>query len=256
MTTANNANGFLGDVADGAFIGIGGSGLQRKPMALVRELAASGATGLRILSYLGSVDVDYLIAAGVVAEVHSAGVSLDGFGLAPAFRNSRQDGSVRYVEWSEGSLAASLEAAAVGLPSMPAPTSPGSALVAVNPHLKTAADPFDGSTTVFAQGLSLDLCLLHLSAVDDVGNGYVVGDCAADQLLARAASRTVATADEEVAADPLRAAIPRLWLTETFVVESGSWPTGSHPAALVDVAAMTRWAGKGGSDTTILEARR
>ncbi|MCP3975763.1 MAG: acyl CoA--acetate/3-ketoacid CoA transferase subunit alpha [bacterium] len=254
MTSAEAAS-LLGDLASGSLVAIGGTGLQRKPMTLVRALARSGATDLRIVSYLGSVDVEYLIATGVVAEVHSAGVGLDGFGLAPAFRSGRQNRSLRFVEWSEGSLATSLQAAALGLPSMPTPTSPDSAVVDQNPFLGSFPDPFDGTSTVSAQALQIDLCLLHLSGVDERGNGYITGDYGADQLLARAATRTVATADELVVADPRLAAIPRLWLAATQVVTAGSWPTGSHPSALVDVTAVGRWAGKPGDDAALLEPR-
>lgn len=254
MTDAARLTELIGELPEGATVAIGGAGLQRKPMALVRALAASGATSLRIVSYLGSVDVDYLIASGVVGEVHSAGVGLDGFGLAPAFRMGRQTGTVDFVEWSEGSLAAALQAAGLGLDSMPAGTSPESAVVQLNSHLRVAPDTFTGTPTVFAAALPIDLCLLHLSALDQAGNGYISGDAAADQLLTRAASRTVATADGKIEQDPSRAAIPRLWLSDAAVVDHASWPTGSHPTSLIDLAAMTRWAGSDGSDPALLEA--
>jgi glutaconate CoA-transferase subunit A len=244
----------IGTLPPGATVAIGGAGLQRKPMALVRALAASGATNLRVVSYLGSVDVDYLIASGVVGEVHSAGVSLDGFGLAPAFRNGRQEASITNVEWSEGSLAAALLAAGQGLDSMAAGTSPNSDIIEANPSLRVAPDPFTGNPTVYAAAMPIDLCLLHLSAVDAAGNGYITGDAAADQIMARAAVRTVATADHTIEDDPARAAIPRMWLTETAVVGNAAWPSGSHPASLIDLAALTRWAGSGGDDITLLEA--
>ena len=242
----------LGHIDDGALIGIGGAGLQRKPMSLVRALATSGAKDLRIVSYLGSVDVDYLIASGVVAEVHSAGVSLDGFGLAPAFRNARQTGAITFVEWSEGSLAAALEAATLGLGSMPAVTDPRSDVMAVNPHLTVAADPFTGDDVVFAEALHLDLTLLHLSGVDEAGNGYIAGDTGADDLLVRASRRVVATADAAVEADPPAAAIPRIWLTGIAVDDRGSWPTGSHPKRLVDVPGFGAWAASKGDDPSLL----
>lgn len=246
----------LRSLGDGATIGIGGAGLQRKPMSLVRLVGDSGVRDLRIVSYLGSVDVDYLIASGVVAEVHSAGVGLDGFGLAPAFRRSRQDGAVRFVEWSEGSLASALQAASLGLPSMPCPTDPRSDIVEVNPHLAVAADPFTGDDVVFAEALRLDVGLLHLGAVDQAGNGYVDGDIMADDLIATAATVTLATADTECPADPPRAAIPAIWLTATQIEDGSAWPTGSHPRHLVDVACFGAWAASSGDDTSLLEPGR
>lgn len=255
MTQAGSLADLIGTIESGATIGIGGAGLQRKPMSLVRAIAASGATDLRIVSYLGSVDVDYLIASGVVSEVHSAGVALDGFGLAPGFRNARQNGTVRFVEWSEGSLAAALQAASLGLGSMPAVTDPRSDVVAHNPHLQVAADPFTRVDVAFAKALHLDLAVVHLSAIDDVGNGYIAGDAAADALIVRAAGRAVATADEEVATDPTRAAIPRIWLDVVAVDDAGAWPTGSHPRHLVDVGTFGAWAASKGDDPSKLEPK-
>lgn len=254
--TSENLSDVLGEIDDGAVVGIGGAGLQRKPMALVKALAESGARDLRIVSYLGSVDVDLLLAAGVVAEIHSAGVSLDGFGLAPGFRTARQTGNVRFVEWSEGSLAAALHAAGLGLPSQPAVTDPRSEVVDVNPHLLVASDPFTGTDVVFARALSLDVAIVHLTGVDDAGNGYIDGDTAADELLVRAARRAVATADARVDADPQSAAIPRIWLERVTVMDSAAWPTGSHPAHLVDVAALGEWAASRGDDPSLVERKR
>ncbi len=105
-------------VPDGALVALGGIGTSRKPMALIRALVEAGVRDLRVVSALGSVDVDYLIAAGCVAEVHTAGVAIDGVGMAPRYRSARQSGTVRVVEWSEGSLHAALDAAARGLPSL------------------------------------------------------------------------------------------------------------------------------------------
>jgi glutaconate CoA-transferase subunit A len=246
----------LGNIPDGATIGIGGAGLQRKPMTLVRALAAAGAGDLRIVSYLGSVDVEYLIASGVVSEVHSAGVSLDGFGLAPAFRHARQTGTVRFIEWSEGSLAAALQAAALGLPSMPAVTDPRSDVVQVNPHLTVADDPVAGTAVVYAEAIQLDLALIHLSGLDADGNGYIAGDTAADDLLVRSARRVVATADSTVDSDPPAAAVPRIWIGASAVDDRASWPTGSHPRRLVDVGAYGAWAASKGDDPTLLEPKR
>ncbi len=127
-----------GRVPDGSLIAIGGVGTSRKPMSLVRALVAAGVRELRVVSVLGSVDVDLLIAAGCVAEVHTAGVAIDGVGMAPRYRQARQSGEVRVVEWSEGSLYAAFDASARGLPSLACSMSPDSDVVANNDNLAVA----------------------------------------------------------------------------------------------------------------------
>ena len=248
MTSA----GFRSRIRDGMVVAIGGLGLQRKPMALVRQIAEAGVRDLRVVSYLGSLDVELLIAAGCVGEVHSAGVGLDGFGLAPAFRTARQNTTIRFVEWSEGSLLTALEAAARGLPSLATSTDPRSDILNGHPGLKAGPDPFSGDIVTFAAALAPDLAIIHGSGVDDVGNLYVDGDEGIDGVLARAASHTVATASRKTDGDPRRASIGRLWLDEVTVDGAGAWPTGCIPHDLIDLDCVQRWAAGDGGDPKVL----
>ena len=243
------------ELSDGMTVAIGGAGLQRKPMALLRALVAAGANNLVVVSYLGSVDVEFLLASGVVAEVHSAGVGLDGFGLAPAFRRARQSGSVRWVEWSEGSLLGALEASSRGLPSMPVMTDPRSDITR-SEWLRTVVDPFTGADVVHARALAPDLALLHASSMDSLGNLYYDGDEAIDGVLARAATHTLATASCLVDADPERVAVPSLWVDEAMVDPDAPWPTGCEPATLIDVGAVAAWAKGDGTEPTSLSPSR
>ena len=175
------------EIDDGAVIGVGGAGLQRKPMAALAALVAAGRRDLRVVSFLGSLDVELLLAADAVAELHSAGVSLDGGGLAPLYRAARQDGTIRFHEWSEGTLLCALQATARGVPSLPTWMALGTDLPAINERLRVGTDPFTGDPVMNVRGLALDVALLHVPAVDIDGNVYVDGDLALDGALARAA---------------------------------------------------------------------
>lgn len=243
-------------VPDGSLVAIGGAGLARKPMAALRALIAAGARDLDIVSFLGSVDVELLLAGQAVSTLHTAGVSLDGFGLAPLYRAARQEGSVEFIEWSEGSLCAALEAAARSLPSYPSSISVASPLVELNPWLGAYPDPPTGIETVFARALQPDVALLHAAAADHRGNVYVEGDFGIDGLLARAAGVTVVSVGEIGSdADPSRAALSRVWVDAIVEAPGGSWPTECHPAAFVDLDAVSGWARSGGSDVDLLRAR-
>jgi glutaconate CoA-transferase subunit A len=239
-------------VPDGATVAIGGAGLNRKPMSLVRTLVDAGTRDLVVVAFLGSVDVELLLAAGAVAELHTAGVSLDGFGLAPAYRSARQRATPRVVEWSEGTLVAALEAASRGVPSMPTTTSPNSEVVAVNPWLAVHPDPFTGDPVVLARALRLDVALIHAPAADTANNLYIDGDAAVDALIARAAGRTVATAGALGRRPESEAAISRLWVDQVFIDEAGSLPTGCHPGTYTDLGTIGAWAGSDGSDASLL----
>ena len=223
----------VGDaVADGALVATGGGELRRKPMAAVRALAESGRRDLRVATMLGSADVEALLGAGVVAEVHSAGVAL--LGLAPRWREARQTGAPRVVEWSEGTFVAALQAAALGLDSQPWPTGLDTDLPSINPSLVEAADPHTGARVLAVRALVPDVALLHVDGVDEQGNAHVDGDLVLDGLLARAARRVVVTYEREVDADPALAAISHLWIDDAVSAPGGASPTACPPHYDVD----------------------
>lgn len=229
-------------VPDGSVVAVGGSGYSRKPMALLHALVDAGVRGLTVVSFLGSVDVELLLAAGAVTRLHTAGVALDGVGLAPLYRAARQQGTVDVVEWSEGSLHAALEATSRRLPSMPCGTAPASDVVRRNPHLAVVADHFDGRDVVLAQALPIDVALLHVPAAAPGGDLFISGDPGVDGTLARAADLVVASYDAPDKGPASAAAISRIWVHALVHVPGGAWPTGCHPAALADAGAARRWA--------------
>ena len=241
-------------VPDGAVLAIGGTGLVRKPMALLRALVRADVRDLRVVSFLGSVDAELLLAAGVVAELHTAGVSLEGTGLAPRYRSVREGSEgAHVVPWSEGSLHTALTAATLGVPSMPATTSPRSDLVDANPWLRVVADPFTGQEVVQARSLRVQVAFLHVSAVDAAGNLHVDGDLGADDVLARAADRVVATtANVDHTRPATGAGIARVWVDDCHVVARGAWPTACLPDEPDDPQAVRAWARNRGEDVGLL----
>jgi len=221
-----------GAVADGALVATGGGELRRKPMAAVRALAALGRTGLRLATMLGSADVEALLGSGAVAEVHAAGVALEG--LAPRWREARQTGDPRVLEWSEGTFVAALQAAALGLGSQLWPSGTGTDLPAINPWLKELADPHTGAPVLAVRALVPDVALIHVDAVDADGNAHVADDLVADALLARAARRVVVTYERRAELDPANAAISRLWIDDAVEAPGGAAPTACAPHYDVD----------------------
>jgi len=211
----------------GALVACGGGELERKPMAAIRELAELGVNGLRVATILGSADVEVLLGSGAVVEVHSAGVALEG--LAPRWREARQSGTPAVIEWSEGTFAAAIQAAVLGVDSMPWPAGIGTDLPAVNPWLKETVDPHTGRPVLAVRALVPDVALIHVTGVDDEGNAYVDGDLVVDALLARAAGCVVVTYERRVEADPGRAAISHIWIDHTVEAPGGARPTACAP---------------------------
>jgi glutaconate CoA-transferase subunit A len=205
-----------------------------------------------VISFLGSLDVELLLAAGAVAELHSAGVSLDAAGLAPHYRRARETGSVRFVEWSEGTLLCALDAAARGVPSLPTWQALDTDLPAMNPWLRQGSDPFTGDPVMNVRALRPDVALLHVACVDDAGYAYIDGDVAYDGAIARAADEVIVSHDRRRDGEPRLAALSRLWIDATMHLPEGSWPTGCHPLHGVDADSVASWAAAGLDATTAL----
>ena len=214
-------------VPRGALVACGGGELQRKPMAALRTLIELGVGDLRVATMLGSADVELLLGAGAVTEVHSAGVALEG--LAPRWREARQTGTPTVVEWSEGTFAAALQAATLGLDSIPWPAGLGTDLPSINPWLKEATDPHTGRAVLAVRALVPDVALIHVNGIDAEENAYVDGDLVVDELLARASLRVVVTYERLVESDPGRAAISHLWIDDAVEAAGGALPTGCTP---------------------------
>lgn len=66
--TITDIAGLAAYVRDGDRVVGGGLPLWRKPLALLREIAASGRTGLRYSAFLASLDAEILVSAGCVSE--------------------------------------------------------------------------------------------------------------------------------------------------------------------------------------------
>src|SRR5580693_2860275 len=197
------------ELRSGMTLGIGGWGSRRKPMALVRAIAASGLTDLTVVSY-GGPDVGLLIAAGKVRRVICGFVSLDSIPLEPHFRLARQRGTIELTELDEGMFHFGLFAAAHRLPFLPMRAGLGSDVLRINPQLRTVKSPYaDGEEFVAVPALRLDAALIHMNRADGRGNGQYLGpDPYFDDLFCRAADRAYMSCERLVPTAELLAGGP------------------------------------------------
>jgi len=221
----------IGELRSGMTIGIGGWGSRRKPMALVRAIAAAGLTDLTVVSY-GGPDVGLLVAAGAVRRVVCGFVSLDSIPLEPHFRHARQTGAIELTELDEGMLHFGLIAAAHRLPFLPIRAGLGSDIMTVNPQLRTIRSPYeDGQELVAMPALRLDVALVHLNRADAGGNGQYNGpDPYFDDLYCLAAKRAFMSCERIVPTSQLAESGPpqSLLVNRAMVHGVVETPGGAH----------------------------
>lgn len=230
-------------MGDGMTLGIGGFGLDRKPMALVRAIAASGVHGLTVETYAGGLDVEVLMAAGAVACLSTCHVGLDHFGLAPLFRAARESGRVAFKEWSEWTQLVAWRGAAEGVPFTTATLDPDSQLPSVNPDIAPLASPFDNGRTFAIRPPVIDVAILHAEAAHPRGWAIAEGDPYLDATLARAARTVILSAERLMDDAELEARHREVHLIANTVdavvlAPGGALPGSCLPAYMIEFPAL------------------
>jgi glutaconate CoA-transferase subunit A len=221
----------VAELRDGMTVGVGGWGSRRKPMALVRAIAASSLKDLHIVSY-GGPDVGLLCAAGKAKKLTYGFVSLDSIALDPHFRRARQSGAVEIAEIDEGMLQWGLYAAGLRLPFLPTRAGLGSDVMALNPDLKTVVSPYeDGEELLAMPAIHLDVALVHMNRADRHGNAQYLGpDPYFDDLYCLAAEKRYVSCEKIVdTAELLQAGPPTSLKINRMMVDGVvETPHGAH----------------------------
>jgi glutaconate CoA-transferase subunit A len=159
-------------------------------------------------------------------------VGLEARGLSPHARRVLESGEVECTEWSNYTLAVRFEAAAKGVPFLPARSLLGTDTFR-HSAAKSIACPFTGQTLAAIPALYPDVAAIHVHESDRFGNCRIRGTSVADLDLARAAKRLIVTCErlvpeEEIRSDPTRTVIPFFCVDAVCEVPYGSYP-GNMP---------------------------
>jgi glutaconate CoA-transferase, subunit A len=205
-------------VEDGQLLALGGNALHRTPAAFGRELARRKHGALKICGAAHGYATDLLCATHAVDTVYFGFVGFENeYGLAPGMRKGCQEGWLRAVEGSCTAQIAALRGGAYGVPFMPVAGLWRSDLVALRPDFYHVAEsPFDGKRVVCVRSLVPDFAVLHVQEADEFGNARILGPRYQDVLMARAAKKTILTAERIVDTDSLRAE-PKLTVIPYFL---------------------------------------
>lgn len=131
-----------------------------------------------------------------------------------------------------------LRAGAYGLPFMPVGGMWGSDLVDIRPDFfSIMKSPFDGTEVVCVKALVPDYAIIHVQEADKFGNCRILGPSYQDALLARAAKKTIITAEHIVGTyrmkeEPKLTAIPHFLVEAVVEMQGGAKPGICFPEYL------------------------
>ena len=229
-------------VSDSDSVALGGGWFANHPMAAVRQLLRNGARDLRVITVVGSIDIDLLVGAGVVSHLEFSMVTLEAFGLAPNVRRAIEGGLIGFTEYTGLGLLIALEAQGRGVPYMPYRGPFGSDIPAHYPEIyQSVRCPFTAEELTAVRALQPDVAIVHALRCDAEGNAQWDGTSGPDVEMARAARRLIVTCEEIV---------PRSTIVETahmtkvpgFYVDAViEAPFGAHPTSHVPLYAMDAW---------------
>jgi glutaconate CoA-transferase subunit A len=235
-------------VSDGDLVAIGGIHAHAAPMPIIRELARNGRRNLRLLPNVSAgLPVEVLVAAGAVAEVYTAYVGLEDFGLAPAFRAAAESSTIVVHDVDEPFTIYGLKAAAANLPFMPLPRGhEATGTRALSPDLfRTVVDPYSGREHVAIPAMRPDVGIVHAPRCDRFGNLFLDGPVYQDDLILRASKTAIVVTDEIVPDDYARSGRHKQVTVPNFMVSAVvALPFAAHP---------TSSAGHYGRDERMLE---
>lgn len=215
----------------GDTIALGGIFNTSHPMTVVRELIRLGTGDLHVVGIANGLELDMLIAAGLVRRVTTPTISGDSVhpGAGPAFRRAAQRDEIEVSEVDEAIVEVALAAAAQRVPFAPWLGGLGTSLPEVSDDLVEISSPFDDRPLLAVRALPVDVAILHAGRSDLYGNVQPVGSGFGDKALARAAKLIFCTVERvvgnaEIRADPARTMIAGA----DGIVQA---PFGSHPFA-------------------------
>ncbi len=216
-------------VNDGDYIGIGGFGANRTPIAACHEIVRQGKKQLGFAGHTSTHDMEILSAGETYDRIDVAYVvGLEARGLSTCSRNYMQSGKVKVTEWTNYALTMRLKAAAMGVPYLPTRNMMGTDTFKYS-AAKIGRCPYTGKKLVLLPALSPDVAIIHVHEADIYGNCRFKGIAVSDIDLVNATKRVIISTEKLIASDaikqdPTLTKIPYHLVDAVCVVPYGAYP--------------------------------
>lgn len=224
-------------VFDGAIIGLGGQNISRCQMAIIHEIIRQGKKDLTLTGCNLSIQMDLLVAAGLVKRCECGGAGLERLGATYSFKRAIEEKRMEIDDFSHGSMVSRFLAAEMGLPFIPCYSLLGSDIlktksITTNKKYEIIDNPWNKEEKVLLlPPMVPDVALVHVQRADEIGNLFIDGITNHEPELIRASKTCIVTCEEIVNSEETRRHPDHVTIPYHFVDAVVEVPFGAHPTA-------------------------
>lgn len=219
-------------VEDGDYLGIGGFGANRTPIAACHEIVRQQKKNLGFAGHTATHDMQILSAGRVYNRIDVAYVvGLEARGLSACSRKYMESGDVEISEWTNYGLTLRLKAAAMGVPFLPGRNMMGTDTFELS-GAKLVSCPFTQNKIALLPALYPDVSFIHVHEADIFGNCRFNGIAASDLDLANATKKLIITCERIIPHQKVKN-YPELTQIPYFMVDAVcEVPYGAYPGTM------------------------
>lgn len=228
-------------------IAIGGFTINRKPIAIIKEISKSDVDNLSLYTLAGSLEVDLLIEKSKVKKVSAAYVGYEGLGISQITRNAVESGKIIFEDLTEILYYLRLKAGALGVNFIPTKSLINSDIPKVNPACKKAECPFTGEPICEISSIHPDFCIIHAQKADKFGNILIDEPDFSEKEMAQASKIKIFSVEEIGELKPCEITIPSEFVDYVVVAKNGASPTGCKGHYPINIKEIIKYLEKNGN---------
>jgi len=219
-------------VHDGDCVALEGFG-HLIPFAAGHEIIRQNKRDLTACRMTPDLLTDQMLAAGVITKLVASFFASGSAGSLYELRRRVEDhdpAPLEVEEYSHYGMVCRYQAAAAGLPFFPLRSYAGSDMPELNMDIRKVLDPYTGGEIYVVPPLEPDVTVIHAQRADHLGNVQMWGIVGAQQEAAYAGKRVIATVEEivdpeVVRADPNRTLVPSHAVDAVVHCPGGAYPS-------------------------------
>ncbi len=229
-------------IKSGSIISIGGFTINRKPIAIIKEIAKNEIKDLTLYTLAGSLDIDLLVERLKVKKIIAAYVGYEGLGTSKTTRKAIESGAIAFEDLTEILYYLRLKAGAIGVPFIPTKAIINSDIFKINSACKKIKDPSTGEILCAVAAINPDFSIIHAQKADRYGNILIDEPDFCEKEMAQASKTRIFSVEKIVRKiKSSEITIPHQFVDYIIPLKRGAYPTGCKGNYKPDIKEMLNY---------------